>query len=210
MPASCILLHSSAIVVRIRSVVDLAAGSCLWQRVCAVVGMSSEEVSGLLTSLAESAQFGPGIKLVFERSYFDSFPSTLQQSISVKDGRIRDICHAHYLEFLQSIDHLMAVKGEMEELRAQLRGLNGDVQSSAQQLLRAASAVNELRRQRLRLSDARDALRQGQQLLELTAKLTQQIHRRKFFAAVKASDPHDRSARCSSSLPGAAHGVCSC
>jgi hypothetical protein len=147
-----------------------------------------DDVSGLLTGLAESAQFGPAIKLIHERNYFESFPSTLQQSISVKDGRIRDICHAHYLDFLQSIDHLMAVKGEMEELRAQLRGLNADVQSSAQQLVTAASAVNELRRQRLRLNEARETLRQGQQLLELTAKLTQQIQRNKFFAAVKASE----------------------
>ena len=144
-------------------------------------------MSTLLTSLAESAQFGPALKLIHERAFFQSYPDVLQQAISVKDERIREICHQHYSEFLASIDHLMAVKSEMAELKASVKGLNDEVQVSAAQLIQAAASVNDLRRQRMRINEARELVRHAQYLIKLTHKCTTQINKRKFFSAVKVS-----------------------
>ena len=153
------------------------------------------DVSSTLTSLAESAQYGPALKLIVERAFYQSYPAVLQQNIAVKDERIKQICHEHYLEFLASIDHLMTVKGEMAELKGSVRALNEEVQGSAVSLIKAATSVNDMRRQRLRINEARDLVRQGQYLIQLTHKCNQQIHKRKFFSAVKVT----------STLPAALH-----
>ena len=155
---------------------------------------SPDDVSTTLTSLAESAQYGPAVKLIVERAFFQSYPQVLQQNISVKDERIRELCHAHYQEFLASIDHLMAIKGEMAELKGSVRSLNEEVQASAAQLITAATAVNEQRRQRLRINEARDLVRQGQYLVQLTHKCNQQISKHKFFSAVKVQHTTHSSA----------------
>ncbi len=85
---------------------------------------SVDDVGALLCSLAESGSFSSSLRLVFERQYVAQYPPVLQQSIAAKDGRIRAICHEHYLDFLSSVDSLMAVQGDMGELRSSVRQLN--------------------------------------------------------------------------------------
>ena len=146
-----------------------------------------DAAAALLCSLAESGSFSSALRLVFDRQYQAQYPAVLQQSIAAKDARIRLICHQHYLSFLSSVDSLMAVQGDMGELRSSVRQLNSAVQQSAAQLIKAASAVSELRRQRHRLNEAREVCRQGQYLIQLADKATQQISKRKYFSALKVT-----------------------
>ena len=156
--------------------------------VSAVAG-GGDDVAALLCSLAESGSFSSALRLVFDRQYQAQYPAVLQQSIAAKDARIRVICHEHYLSFLSSVDSLMAVQGDMGELRSSVRQLNSAVQQSATHLITSASAVSELRRQRHRLNEAREVCRQGHYLIQLADKTTQQIGKRKYFSALKVTPP---------------------
>ena len=105
--------------------------------------LSSTGVSGvddagtLLCTLAESGSFSSALRLVFDRQYVAQYPAVLQQSVAAKDARIRSITHAHYLDFLSSVDALMAVQGDMGELRSSVKQLNTAVQQSAAQLIQS-------------------------------------------------------------------------
>ena len=150
----------------------------------------ADDVGSLLCSLAESGSFSSSLRLVFDRQYVSQYPAVLTSSIAAKDARIRVICHAHYLDFLSSVDSLMAVQGDMGELRSSVKQLNTAVQQSAAHLIRAANAVSEMRRQRSRINSAREICRQGQHLIQMTDKATQQINKRKYFSALKVQPQH--------------------
>ena len=153
----------------------------------AVTSSISADERLLLCSLLETQQFGPAVKAIYDRQWYASgeYQTILQESVHSKQSQIKQICEEHYAEFLAGIDHLLAVKLDLSELRSLAQSLNLSVQQSGRAVLASARQLNEQRRLRYQINSAKQILQSCASLIALARKAKQQIYHSKYFSALK-------------------------
>ena len=103
---------------------------------------------GLLASLVESEQYGPAFRAVFEadESSGPQAPGksnrgekevvdTLSKMVNRKQKDIKDICHQHYQEFVESVDELLSLRVDTSLLKQDAITLNEQLQKSGRLVL---------------------------------------------------------------------------
>ena len=141
----------------------------------------------LLVSLIETQQFGPTVKAIFDRQWYQSteYQWILNESVTNKQIQIKQICEEHYAEFLAGIEHLLSVKLDLSELRSLAHSLNHSVQQSGRAVLASARQLNEQRRLRYQINTAKQILQSCASLIALARKAKTQIYHTKYFSALK-------------------------
>jgi hypothetical protein len=114
--------------------------------------------------------------------------ASLTKEIELTAAKIRQLCYDHHAEFIDSINSLFHVRGDMRELKQQVYELNAQVQRSGAALLRRARALQRVRHRRLHMLTVEATLADCMRVLELADAARDEIHRAKYFAALRTID----------------------
>jgi len=109
------------------------------------VGQPPEGLAVLLTMLENENHLGPVFKAMFERgdgsAVNDEVVRNLRELSDAKRAEVQEVCHAHYHQFITTVDELMDLRADVLDLRRRLEQDNQALQTHTTSLLRKVRAM---------------------------------------------------------------------
>jgi hypothetical protein len=160
-----------------------------------VEDVDDESVVELLPPLLEDTdkQYGPAIKAVIDRGLEKSFEKAVARHIRKKNSEIKSICSQHYEEFIVSIDNLLTVQGDVQQIRDRAILLNDAVQKSGQMLIEKAEELTRYRNISANIEHLINLIGNCKYIDNLVNRAVEQISQGKYFSALRTLDSLQRN-----------------
>ncbi|RHY93471.1 hypothetical protein DYB37_006222 [Aphanomyces astaci] len=140
-----------------------------------------KECEILVQNIAQShARLAPGIQVAIENQWDNDFSECLRAFVAEKEEEIRDVCSSHYQEFVQSIEDIVQIKCDVNDLQELV-----DVTTP---LVQGNDMVVACRNIRQNIDTSIERLQQCQRIVECTAKVDKYIHANQLYHALKVLD----------------------
>ncbi|RQM28322.1 hypothetical protein B5M09_002149 [Aphanomyces astaci] len=140
-----------------------------------------KECEILVQNIAQShARMAPGIQVAIENQWDNDFSECLRAFVAEKEEEIRDVCSSHYQEFVQSIEDIVQIKCDVNDLQELV-----DVTTP---LVQGNDMVVACRNIRQNIDTSIERLQQCQRIVECTAKVDKYIHANQLYHALKVLD----------------------
>eukprot|EP00736_Rhodelphis_marinus_P007199 Rmarinus@m.10128 len=149
----------------------------------------NDDLTGRLRSVFQSttqvsddgAEEDPNVKPL-------KFAAAVGDFIVTRRDEIHTVCNDHYQQFIHSVDDILSVRGEVEDLKVSIVALNSGLQRSGQHLIHNAEKLIELEQIRHNISVASELVESCQEVLCLFITAEQQIAEKKFYPALRTLD----------------------
>ncbi|OQR96777.1 exocyst complex component [Achlya hypogyna] len=150
---------------------------------------SRKECELLVHNIAQShARLAPGIQCVLENQWESTFADCLTKCALDKEEEIRDVCSAHYQEFVQSIEEIVQIKCDAAELMKHLTKYQHDLVAATSDVLAGSEMLATCLVLRKNIDSSMARLQQCQRIVHLAAKVDDYIQQAKFYHALKLLD----------------------
>lgn len=110
-----------------------------------------------------------------------------------KEGEIEEICNEHHSVFVASVEKLLRVRQGTTDLKAQVLGLNKELQESGSALLQRRKEVLDTRIVRRNVDEACKAVEACLKVLNATNRIKELVEGKRFYAALRALDDLQRN-----------------
>jgi hypothetical protein len=155
----------------------------------AVAGLSaiSSHHDHLLAELESSeGQLGPTLRAVYESGQQTDFMARLDGRIRTHDKDIERMCNHHYQGFIESVNELLKVRADARKLKVRVKEANDDTIEAAKQLVQKGDELTGLRTIERNIAQTNEALLACLPVLELYAKLQDQLENKRYYPALKS------------------------
>ncbi|EDV20759.1 uncharacterized protein TRIADDRAFT_60734 [Trichoplax adhaerens] len=143
-------------------------------------------IDHLLTEIESSdGPLSPTLRAVYENNLDEEFNQKLQNRVKTYDKDIERLCNYHYHGFIESVSELLRVKTDVRNLKSNITGSNLALQESGKQLLTKCEDLIRLRKIQRNIIVTIEALQKCLPVLELYAKLNEQMEKKRFYPALK-------------------------
>jgi hypothetical protein len=146
----------------------------------------------LLSSLAETKQWGAAIKSVFDRNWQNIYDPYLAAHIDKKNAKIKSLCQDNYEEFIGSVETLQSIRSDVQDLKASIVAFHRRVSDKGEDVLEKMRELMEHRSTRRNINHTIDLVKGCMYIINLAGKAMDQIESRKYFSALKTLDQLQR------------------
>lgn len=148
--------------------------------------VSSSHVEHLLAEIESSdGLLGPTLRAVYDGEQHTEFMDKLEERIRVHDKEIERMCNYHYQGFIESVNELLKVRGEARKLRGKVKDVNAAMQESGRELTSKCENLIHCRTTQRNIVSAIETLSLCLPVLEMYAKLKDQMKNRRYYPALK-------------------------
>lgn len=148
--------------------------------------MSTSHVEHLLAEIESSdGLLGPTLRAVYDGKQHTEFMDKLEERIRVHDRDIEKMCNYHYQGFIESVNELLKVRGEARKLKIKVREVNEAMQESGRELTSKCENLIQCRTTQRNIVLAIETLSLCLPVLEMYAKLKDQMKNRRYYPALK-------------------------
>ncbi|CAH3122429.1 unnamed protein product [Pocillopora meandrina] len=148
--------------------------------------VSSSHVEHLLAEIESSdGLLGPTLRAVYDGEEHTEFMDKLEDRIRVHDKDIERMCNYHYQGFIESVNELLKVRGEARKLKIKIKEVNESMQESGRELFSKCENLIYCRTTQRNIVSAIEILSLCLPVLEMYAKLKDQMHNRRYYPALK-------------------------
>lgn len=148
--------------------------------------VSSSHVEHLLAEIESSdGLLGPTLRAVYDGEQHNEFMDKLEERIRVHDKDIERMCNYHYQGFIESVNELLKVRGEARKLKIKVKEVNGSMQESGRELTSKCENLIHCRTTQRNIVSAIEILSLCLPVLEMYAKLKDQMKNRRYYPALK-------------------------
>lgn len=128
---------------------------------------------------------GPTLRAVYDGEQHGEFMDKLEERIRVHDKDIERMCNYHYQGFIESVNELLKVRGEARKLKMRVKEVNGAMQESGRELASKCENLIQCRTTQRNIVSAIETLSVCLPVLEMYAKLKDQMKNRRYYPALK-------------------------
>ncbi|XP_058961962.2 exocyst complex component 6B [Pocillopora verrucosa] len=147
---------------------------------------SSSHVEHLLAEIESSdGLLGPTLRAVYDGEEHTEFMDKLEDRIRVHDKDIERMCNYHYQGFIESVNELLKVRGEARKLKIKIKEVNESMQESGRELFSKCENLIYCRTTQRNIVSAIEILSLCLPVLEMYAKLKDQMLNRRYYPALK-------------------------
>lgn len=148
--------------------------------------VSSSHVEHLLAEIESSdGLLGPTLRAVYDGEQHTEFMDKLEERIRVHDKEIERMCNYHYQGFIESVNELLKVRGEARKLKMKVKEVNTAMQESGRELTSKCENLIHCRTTQRNIVSAIETLSLCLPVLEMYAKLKDQMKNRRYYPALK-------------------------
>lgn len=148
--------------------------------------VSSSHVEHLLAEIESSdGLLGPTLRAVYDGEQHTEFMDKLEERIRVHDKEIERMCNYHYQGFIESVNELLKVRGEARKLKMEVNEVNAAMQASGRELTSKCEDLIHCRTTQRNIVSAIETLSLCLPVLEMYAKLKDQMKNRRYYPALK-------------------------
>ncbi|KAM7452401.1 Exocyst complex component 6 [Porites harrisoni] len=148
--------------------------------------VSSSHVEHLLAEIESSdGLLGPTLRAVYDGEQHTEFMDKLEERIRVHDKEIERMCNYHYQGFIESVNELLKVRGEAKKLKMKVKEVNAAMQESGRELTSKCENLIHCRTTQRNIVSAIETLSLCLPVLEMYAKLKDQMKNRRYYPALK-------------------------
>lgn len=148
--------------------------------------VSSSHVEHLLAEIESSdGLLGPTLRAVYDGEQHTEFMDKLEERIRVHDKEIERMCNYHYQGFIESVNELLKVRGEAKKLKGKVKEVNAAMQKSGRELTSKCENLIHCRTTQRNIVSAIETLSLCLPVLEMYAKLKDQMKNRRYYPALK-------------------------
>lgn len=148
--------------------------------------VSSSHVEHLLAEIESSdGLLGPTLRAVYDGEQHTEFMDKLEERIRVHDKEIERMCNYHYQGFIESVNELLKVRGEAKKLKGKVKEVNAAMQESGRELTSKCENLIHCRTTQRNIVSAIETLSLCLPVLEMYAKLKDQMKNRRYYPALK-------------------------
>ncbi|XP_073241272.1 exocyst complex component 6B-like [Porites lutea] len=148
--------------------------------------VSSSHVEHLLAEIESSdGLLGPTLRAVYDGEQHTEFMDKLEERIRVHDKEIERMCNYHYQGFIESVNELLKVRGEARKLKMKVKEVNAAMQESGRELSSKCENLIHCRTTQRNIVSAIETLSLCLPVLEMYAKLKDQMKSRRYYPALK-------------------------
>ncbi|CAH3143149.1 unnamed protein product [Porites lobata] len=148
--------------------------------------VSSSHVEHLLAEIESSdGLLGPTLRAVYDGEQHTEFMDKLEERIRVHDKEIERMCNYHYQGFIESVNELLKVRGEARKLKMKVKEVNAAMQESGRELTSKCENLIHCRTTQRNIVSAIETLSLCLPVLEMYAKLKDQMKNRRYYPALK-------------------------
>lgn len=148
--------------------------------------VSSSHVEHLLAEIESSdGLLGPTLRAVYDGEQHTEFMDKLEERIRVHDKEIERMCNYHYQGFIESVNELLKVRGEARKLKVKVKEVNTAMQESGRELTSKCEDLIHCRTTQRNIVSAIETLSLCLPVLEMYAKLKDQMKNRRYYPALK-------------------------
>ncbi|ETV85220.1 hypothetical protein, variant 1 [Aphanomyces astaci] len=148
-----------------------------------------KECEILVQNIAQShARMAPGIQVAIENQWDNDFSECLRAFVAEKEEEIRGVCSSHYQEFVQSIEDIVQIKCDVNDLQAHIDKYHKELVDVTTPLVQGNDMVVACRNIRQNIDTSIERLQQCQRIVECTAKVDKYIHANQLYHALKVLD----------------------
>ncbi|XP_023239955.1 exocyst complex component 6B-like isoform X3 [Centruroides sculpturatus] len=127
----------------------------------------------------------PTIRAIYDGDEHQKFMDRLDARIKNHDKDIERMCNAHYQGFIDSIRELLQVRTQAQKLKNEVLQTDKEVQDSSLKVLQKAEELIKYRKVQYNIACAIESLGLCQPVLEMYAKLSQQMKEKRYYPALK-------------------------
>ncbi|XP_031556989.1 exocyst complex component 6B-like [Actinia tenebrosa] len=148
--------------------------------------VSTSHIDHLLAEVESSdGLLGPTLRAVYDGQHQKEFMEKLEERIKVHDKDIERMCNYHYQGFIESVNELLKVRGEARKLKIKVQDANEVLQDSGSELVKRCEELIQCRTVQRNISSAIEKLSLCLPVLEMHAKLNDQMKNRRYYPALK-------------------------
>lgn len=125
------------------------------------------------------------IKQVLKMGQENLFSEILSAYISRKESEIDRICANHYLDFVDSMDHVIGLRTETGALREQTKQLDDELLDIGLKTMNRGKAVLRHKRILLNIEQTSNVLKKLEHISYIFKKINEHISYRKYYSALK-------------------------
>ncbi|CAK4978119.1 unnamed protein product [Aphanomyces euteiches] len=145
-----------------------------------------KECEILVQNIAQShARLAPGIQVAIENQCNADFSECLQAYASEKEEEIRDVCSSHYQEFVQSIEEIVQIKCDVNDIQSHMDKYQKDLLDATAPLVQGHDMLAACKDIRNNIDISIERLTQCQRIVELAAKVDRYITGDQLYHALK-------------------------
>ncbi|KDO30867.1 hypothetical protein SPRG_04769 [Saprolegnia parasitica CBS 223.65] len=148
-----------------------------------------KECDLLVQNIAQShARLAPGIQAVLENQWELTFADCLRRYAAEKEEGIRDVCSSHYMEFVQSIEEIVQIKCDANQLQVHLDQYAQDLETATADVLEGHAMLRTCHDVRQHIDVSIERLTQCQRIVHMAGKVDAYLGQAKFYHALKLLD----------------------
>ncbi|EQC34859.1 hypothetical protein, variant [Saprolegnia diclina VS20] len=145
-----------------------------------------KECDLLVQNIAQShARLAPGIQAVLENQWELTFADCLRRYAAEKEEEIRDVCSSHYMEFVQSIEEIVQIKCDANQLQVHLDQYARDLETATADVLQGHATLRTCHDVRQHIDVSIERLTQCQRIVQMARKVDVYLGEAKFYHALK-------------------------
>ncbi|KAF0685981.1 Aste57867_22184 [Aphanomyces stellatus] len=145
-----------------------------------------KECEILVQNIAQShARLAPGIQIAIENQWDTDFSDCLKAFASEKEEEIRDVCSSHYQEFVQSIEEIVQIKCDVNDLQTHMDKYQKDLLDATTPLVQGNEMLASCCDIRKNIDISIERLQQCQRIVELATKVDKYIQENQLYHALK-------------------------
>ncbi|ETW03431.1 hypothetical protein H310_04895 [Aphanomyces invadans] len=145
-----------------------------------------KECEILVQNIAQShARLAPSIQVAIENQWDNDFSECLRAFAAEKEEEIRDVCSSHYQEFVQSIEDIVQIKCDVNDLQVHIDKYNKELVDATAPLVQGNDMLAACREIRRNIDTSIERLQQCQRIVECTTKVDKYIQANQLYHALK-------------------------
>ncbi|KAG1703926.1 hypothetical protein DVH05_006934 [Phytophthora capsici] len=147
---------------------------------------SKKEWVVLVENIAQSrARLASGIQLAIEKQWGNNFAASLQEHAAAKESEIRTVCSSNYQEFVDSIEEIVRMKGDVSKLQFDINAFQNALAASTSEVLSIHDSLATCYTVQKHIDESIEKLQQCQRIVALAATIEMYIQQGKLFHALK-------------------------
>ncbi|CAM9400088.1 unnamed protein product, partial [Phaeothamnion confervicola] len=153
-----------------------------------------ESIDSLVQELVQSpADHVPSVlRTALERGWREDLQEALQDFERKKNAEISRVCNRHYAEFIDCVEELMKMRGDLVALRDRIVDLNSNVQETGRSALASSKMLLQQKHAAANIASATEITSRCAEVVNMVMDAFLHIHEEKYYSALNTMDEIQR------------------
>ncbi|OLY80595.1 Exocyst complex component 6 [Smittium mucronatum] len=129
-------------------------------------------------------QLGPIIQSVYRTGKDELFKKQVALFAAKKDAEILKLCGDNHQQFVESLDHLLKIKQNTNDLQEKILNLNSDLQNSGEKVIKSKQELLELKKKYRNIELALVAAKKCTKVVYMISEFEEQVQSKLYYEAI--------------------------